>query len=127
MIYTNDYRKKVGDFGQKLAKKYLISKGFEVIAQNYYIKGGEIDLIVRKNNKIGFVEVKTRTNLIYGEPEDAIDVYKLIHLNRAAEVYLKEKKIMNEVEVEISVIAIKIDKEKRRAWLKFYQDIGTEF
>lgn len=72
----NNYRLKVGYFGQKLAKNYLLAQGYEILAENYYIRGGEIDLIAKISQKVVFIEVKTRTNFRYGQAEDAVDFLK---------------------------------------------------
>ena len=50
----------VGDVGEAIAEKYLISKGAKILARNYTIRGGEIDLIAELNETILFVEVKLR-------------------------------------------------------------------
>ena len=55
--------KKFGIIGEKIAQKFLINKGYEILETNYYTKIGEIDIIAQKSKKIVFIEVKTRSNL----------------------------------------------------------------
>ena len=45
--------------GEKIAGRFLQSKGFEIVSWNYLKPWGEIDIIVRKKRKIHFIEVKT--------------------------------------------------------------------
>jgi len=52
--------KTLGARGEDEATKYLQNKGYSVPIRNWKIKYGEIDLIAIHNNKVVFVEVKTR-------------------------------------------------------------------
>ncbi len=79
---------KTGNKGEKLAAEFLIEKGFEVVAKNYRFKRAEIDLIVKRENWIIFVEVKTRSSTAYGEPEDFVDDHKAKNVFDAAEEYI---------------------------------------
>ncbi|MCF0243029.1 MAG: YraN family protein [Treponema sp.] len=54
--------KTTGSEGENRAYDYLKSKDFEIIARNWRIKGGEIDLIAKKGETIVFFEVKTLPN-----------------------------------------------------------------
>lgn len=55
-----------GKIGEELAKKFLEKKGFKVLAQNYTIRGGEIDIIAQQDKAIIFVEVKSRRKPMEG-------------------------------------------------------------
>lgn len=48
--------------GEERACNHLISKGYSIIARNWRISGGEIDIIAEKGETIVFVEVKTLPN-----------------------------------------------------------------
>ena len=52
-------KQETGDIGEKIAGRFLVSKGFEIVGWNYRKPWGEIDIIVRKKEKIHFIEVKT--------------------------------------------------------------------
>ena len=58
-------RKATGYFGEDVARRILESRGYRLVEKNYTTRRGEIDLIMRKNNEIIFVEVKTRKNQAY--------------------------------------------------------------
>ncbi len=81
-------KRKFGNIGEKIAQKYLIEKGYKIIATNFYTKSGEIDIITKKKNEIIFVEVKTRTNYNYGRPSEAIDKNKKKHMKNTARIFL---------------------------------------
>ena len=53
-------KRQFGDLGEKIAEDYLLKKQYKIIGRNYWKPWGEIDLVARKDNKLIFVEVKTR-------------------------------------------------------------------
>ena len=55
-------KKFIGDEGERRASDYLLSFGYEIIEKNWKSKGGEIDIIVYKDETLVFVEVKTLPN-----------------------------------------------------------------
>jgi putative endonuclease len=79
---------KTGNKGENLAAEFLRKKGFEVVAKNWRFKRAEIDLIVKKENWIIFVEVKTRSSSSFGEPEEFVDDQKISKIFEAAEEYV---------------------------------------
>ena len=82
-------RRAARSFGMRaetLACALLIAKGYRIIARNYTIKGGEIDIIVRRGQTIAFVEVKARPSL--GEAAIAIQPQKIARVSLAARVWL---------------------------------------
>ncbi len=99
--------KEIGEEGEKLAVDLLKSKQFEIIKQNYRFGKGEIDVIAKdpRDGFLVFVEVKTRQNLEYGEPEYAVTQSKIKQIKKIAEMYLYEKEI-DEIECRFDVIAI---------------------
>ncbi len=52
--------RKIGYFGEDAVCEYLKGKGYNILARNYQIRGGEIDIIAEDKEYIIFVEVKTR-------------------------------------------------------------------
>jgi putative endonuclease len=77
-----------GAWGEQEAERFLVGKGLEIIAKNFRIREGEIDLIARDGEETVFIEVKTRKNSNFGYPEEAVTEEKLEHLISAAESYL---------------------------------------
>ena len=88
--------KSTGDYGEKLARRYLWLHGFWVIERNYRSRHGEIDIIAKKGKYIVFVEVKTRKEenvSPYGRPARAVNYEKRQHLRYAVREYLRTKNI----------------------------------
>ncbi|MEK6780910.1 MAG: YraN family protein [Bacteroidota bacterium] len=95
---------KKGKEGESLAAEYLISKGFEIVERNYRYKQSEIDLIVKKNNWLIFVEVKFRSSDAYGYPEDFVDYKKAKNIVDGAEQYTYDKNWQGNVRYDIVAI-----------------------
>ena len=92
--------KTIGDRGEALAAAYLERKGYTILDRNYRFERAEVDLICflpasqyEAGGELIFAEVKTRTGLGYGRPEEAVTEAKQRHLIRAAEAYLYERKL----------------------------------
>jgi len=83
-------KKDVGEKGENIATIFLETKGFNIIERNWRHKHLEVDIIASIDKKLHFVEVKTRTNLKYGLPEESISQTKMDHLKVAAEAYLEQ-------------------------------------
>lgn len=81
-------KRKFGNIGEKIAQKYLIKKGYEIITTNFYTRSGEIDIITKNENEIIFIEVKTRTNYNYGRPSESINKNKKKHMKNTARRFL---------------------------------------
>ena len=101
---------KSGVFGELYASRFLRNKGYEILVSNYRAKGGEIDLIVRKDNTVSFVEVKTRNTDSFFSPSDAVDEQKETNIKNTAAVFLSQSKI--DAEVTYDIIEVILDKEK---------------
>jgi putative endonuclease len=79
---------KTGNLGENLAAEFLKKKGFEIVARNYRFRHCEIDLIARRDNWTIFVEVKTRSSLSYGQPEEFVSAQQARRIFEAAEEFI---------------------------------------
>ena len=80
----------LGERGEDFASRYLKKKGYKVIARNYKTRLGEIDIIAEQDNVVVFVEVKTRSNISFGYPFEAVNQKKRQKLKKVALLYLKK-------------------------------------
>lgn len=94
---------KTGEWGEALAREYLVSKGYAIIDTNARFGKNELDIIAEHNNRIVFVEVKTRSSEDY-DPVDAIDLKKIKHLCRGAEAYVRSFNIPHPVQFDVIVV-----------------------
>ena len=109
MIKNLDNVKK-GKIGENIAKKYLISLGMTIICSNYRTKFGEIDIIAKLENKIIFVEVKSRMSKDYGLACEAVDK-KASKITSVAKYYISTNNLKN-YEIRFDVIEIYFIEEK---------------
>ena len=79
--------KSLGKFGEEIAEELLRSKGYQILKRNFRFGKGEIDIIAKDGDYLVFVEVKSRKNYDFGEPEYAITKSKQRQLKKIAEAY----------------------------------------
>jgi putative endonuclease len=86
--------KQLGKYGEDIACDFLKLKGYNIVDRNVLYKEGEIDILAQEKisfseYQLVFVEVKTRSQTMFGSPLDAINHSKLLRMYRAAYQYLK--------------------------------------
>ncbi|WP_394248869.1 YraN family protein [Vibrio profundi] len=100
-------RRKIGNHYEELANKYLVRQGFSLIEQNFSAKCGEIDLIMRDQNTIVFIEVKYRKHTSYGHAAEMVTSSKILKLIKTANVWLlKQGLSAHSTDFRFDVIAI---------------------
>ena len=99
-----------GKEGEKLAAIYFAEKGYQIIHQNWRHRNWEVDIIASKNSRLHVIEVKTRTSLAFGHPEDNMDRKKMQSLINAAEEYMFQNPGWKQLQFDILAITI-INKE----------------
>lgn len=72
----------LGRRGEALAVDFLRQQGCTILAQNWRCPQGEIDVVALDGAETVFVEVKTRSSMLFGHPFEAITVQKLARLRR---------------------------------------------
>ena len=99
----------IGQEGERLAAEFLVGKGFEIVVKNYRHRHAEIDLIVKRDDWLIFVEVKARSSMNYGHPEDFVGTQKISKLFEAAEEYIYATDWQGHVRFD--VISVKLGTE----------------
>ncbi len=99
--------KYLGKTGEKFAEEYLQKTGYKILEKNFRCKAGEIDLIVKKDGVVTFIEVKTRKSLSFGEPEESIDFLKIKKIRNSANYFISIKNL-NGFDYSFDVISIKL-------------------
>ena len=99
--------KDTGNFGENLACEYLIEKGFVIVEKNWRYKHLEIDLIACKDQKLHIVEVKTRTGIAFGYPEQFIKRQKFQFLKNAAAIYQYQNPKWKNIQFDVISILLK--------------------
>jgi len=88
-----DDRVKRGREYEKLAATFFEQQGYQVLERNWQAGHKEIDLIIRNENQIIFVEVKSSRTPNFGHPAERVDQRKISNLVSAARQYLLAKNI----------------------------------
>ncbi len=85
----------LGKDGEQKVVDYLLSQGYQILERNWKAPRSrhELDIIATADNRVVFVEVKTRSTLDHGEPFDAVDERKVKSLVAGANSYVKNKHI----------------------------------
>ena len=103
--------KEKGDLGELIALKYLTKSGAEIIEKNYKIKTGDIDIIAKIDNELVFIEVKSRSNIRYGYPAEAVNYKKIKKISNVARYYILMNHF-NDVPIRFDVIEIYFNENK---------------
>ena len=85
----------LGKKGEDMAQAYLQEKGYRLLERSYRCKFGEADLIMQQGNTVVFIEVKTRSSMRFGTPQEAVNARKQEKLARVAQSYLRERGLEN--------------------------------
>ena len=100
-----------GRAGERIALKYLIDNKANILETNYRINSGEIDIIAKINDELVFIEVKSRTNIKFGYPAEAVDYRKIRKIVNTAKYYIL-KNNLNNVQIRFDVIEIYLKDKK---------------
>jgi putative endonuclease len=105
------WRKIFGARGERAAARFLRRAGCRILARNYSTPLGEIDLIAldKRDGRIIFAEVKTRTDESVATAEQAVGREKQRHIIRAAQIFLKRKRVGQDVPLRFDVLAVTFD------------------
>jgi putative endonuclease len=120
----NTEKKDLGEWGESYVANYLKENGYEILSRNVRTPYGEIDLVARINDRLIFIEVKTRTSKKFGYPEDAITEEKITHMVESAESYLQDHPDML-FDWQIDVISVQVDRKKESPHLTHFENAIT--
>ncbi|MCR4032577.1 MULTISPECIES: YraN family protein [Flavobacterium] len=98
----------LGKLGEDLAVAHLEENGYLILERNFVIQKAEIDIIAKKDSILAIVEVKTRSSLDFGSPQDFVKQKKIQLLIKAVNAYIndREKDFEEDLEVRFDIIAV---------------------
>ncbi|HIP35732.1 MAG TPA: endonuclease [Crocinitomix sp.] len=94
----------LGKKGERLAKRFLIEKGYKILATNYRFKHLEVDIIAQQGEELIVVEVKTRQNEYLAGPEVTVTKSKQKAIVKVANAYVVENDI--DLEIRFDIVSI---------------------
>lgn len=113
----------LGKFGEELAVEFLQQNGYEILETNWTFQKAEIDIIAQKENILAVVEVKTRSSIEFGLPQDFVKPKKIQLLVKAVNEYV----ISSDLDVEIRFDIVSIYKEDKEYKLEHIEDAFFHF
>lgn len=98
-------KRELGNNKESVAAEFLRKKNYEILHRNFRCRTGEIDIVAKDGEYIVFCEVKYRSGIGFGFPEEAVDGRKQNKIRRVAQYFLTKYNI-NQTLVRFDVIAI---------------------
>jgi putative endonuclease len=94
----------LGKLGEEIAVAYLVKEGYEILEKNWVFQKAEIDILATKKGILVVVEVKTRSSIEFGLPQDFVNPKKIQLLVKAVDAYVNDHNL--DLEVRFDIIAI---------------------
>lgn len=102
----------LGARGEDLATEFLIDAGLEIVQRNWRCRYGELDVIATVDDRIVFVEVKTRSGLNYGSPAESVTFAKRRRIRVLAMQWLADSgRSWSKVRFDVVSVLIRRDRE----------------
>ena len=118
----------LGKLGEELAVDFLTEKGYEIIETNWMFQKAEVDIIAQKENILAVVEVKTRSSVDFGSPQDFVKPKKIKLLVKAINEYVVANDLDMEVRFDIIAIHAKGKQfEIEHIWANKFEEHTDEF
>ena len=108
----------LGKLGEELAVEFLQKNGYEILETNWTFQKAEIDIIAKKGNILAIVEVKTRSSLDFGLPQDAVKPKKIQLLVKAVNEYV----VSNDLEINVRFDIIALHKDGKNFVIEHLED-----
>jgi putative endonuclease len=113
----------LGKLGEEIAIEFLQKEGYEILETNWTFQKAEIDIIAKKENTLAIVEVKTRSSLDFGLPQDFVKPKKIQLLVKAVNEYV----ISNDLDIEVRFDIIAVHKEGKSFAIEHLMDAFYHF
>lgn len=117
----------IGQMGERAAIELYKRQGYELVAQNYWRPFGEIDAVLRKDEELVFVEVKSVSRVTFSSesdfnPAENIHSKKRSRLRRVVSAFLKEE-IRGEVVWRFDVAIVQVNTKLKRSRVEVIEDV----
>lgn len=108
----------LGTLGEELAVEFLEKNGYKILETNWTFQKAEVDIIAQKGTLLAVVEVKTRSSIDFGLPQDFVKPKKIQLLVKAINEYV----ISRELDVDVRFDIIAIQKENKGFVIEHLED-----
>ena len=118
-------RRDIGILGENVARDFLKKQGYHIIETNYRCPEGEVDIIARHKDFLVFIEVRTKTSLDYGSPEESITSAKKERMKAVASRYQQTYDNLPEL-WRIDVVAVELNKKGELSRINLIENAVSE-
>jgi putative endonuclease len=95
---------RLGSEAEETAVRWFQHRGYRLLDRNFHSAYGEIDLIIQKQNRVSFVEVKSRKSVHFVSPQAAVTTAKQKRIIRTAQYYLLGHSFPKPTEFQFDVL-----------------------
>jgi putative endonuclease len=113
----------LGKLGEEMAVEFLENNGYEILETNWTFQKAEVDIIAKKDNTLAIIEVKTRSGIDFGLPQDFVKPKKIQLLVKAVNEYV----VTNDLEADVRFDIIAIHKENSGYAISHLEDAFFHF
>ena len=113
----------LGKLGEELAVEFLQKNGYQILETNWTFQKAEVDIIAQIDNILAIIEVKTRSSIDFGLPQDFVKPKKIQLLVKAVNEYV----ISNDLDVEVRFDIIALHKEGKTFAMEHLTDAFYHF
>ena len=113
----------LGRLGEEIAVGFLQKNGYEILETNWTFEKAEVDIIAQKGDVLAVVEVKTRSSIDFGLPQEFVKPNKIKLLVKAIDEYV----ISNDLDVNVRFDIIAIHKQKNEFQIEHLEDAFYHF
>src|SRR6478752_7596248 len=113
----------LGKQGEELAAAFLQKNGYVILETNWTFQKAEVDIIATKGNVLAIVEVKTRSSIDFGLPQDFVKPKKIQLLAKAVNEYV----VSNDLDVNVRFDIIAIHRQNNEFRIEHLEDAFYHF
>ncbi len=93
-----------GRWGERLAERWYVDAGYEVLDRNWRCPQGELDLVLARGDQIVVCEVKARRSARYGAPSEAVDYRKQRRIRGLAVEWMRANDRHGRIRFDVAAI-----------------------
>ena len=105
-IVTKSLKRRIGDNWERATESFLHRRGLITLKRNFHSRFGEIDLVMKDQDSLVFVEVRFRQNCRFGTGAETVTIAKQKKLSRAALYYLYRNPQYSQIPCRFDVVSV---------------------
>jgi len=96
----------LGRQGEQIAAEYLERQGYHILHRNWRLGHRDLDIVTldEEAQVLAIVEVKSRRDTVFAQPEEAVNWQKVRNLTIAAQAYVRRYNIACEIRFDIVTV-----------------------